>query len=322
MNGKPWIAALGALLALPIPAVAQVSSLPAPDPATSAVVQELEVIGRRPGPALWTVKRGDATVVVVGALTPLPHMLDWDTTRVERAMDGADLVLLPPRGRPGVLDIVSIFLHGADAYLPRGRSVYDEMTPDEKARFENLRVQAKTETKRYASLKPALAGVRLLSDFRKAAGLSDAKPASTIEHLAQVHHIRVKTVGEFKLAGLFRAITHMTPEQNRDCLDAAIADAEREAQHGQDLARAWADGDLKTVTATYRGALMDRCVLEAPSLQAALEKGMNQGMAEVNAALSRPGKTVLVVDLGLLFRPNGLLDQLRAEGDEVKTPPD
>ena len=229
---------------------------------------------------------------------------------------------MPPRGRPGVLDVVSIFFHAGDARLPRGQNLYGLMTPEEKARFENLRLQARTDPKRYASLKPALAGVVLLSDFRKAAGLSDAKPASTIQHLAEAHHVPVKTVGEFKLAGLFRAITHMTPEQNRSCLDAALSDTEREAQHGQEVAKAWADGDLKAVRAMYRGALIDQCVLAVPSLQAVLDKGMAQGVSAVNTALSKPGRSVLVVDLSLLVRPDGLLDQLRAAGDEVTVPSD
>src|SRR5579875_2918426 len=90
---KPWIIAQVLLTALlgAAPALAQTSATPgAPSPPASvaprsdesAVVQELEVVGRRPGPALWRVTRGDSEVVIVGGLSPLPHSLHWNETRV------------------------------------------------------------------------------------------------------------------------------------------------------------------------------------------------------------------------------------------------
>lgn len=321
---QSWVIATVFLLLSALSSAAQTAaplppSAPA-DPSISAVVQELEVVGRPPGPALWKVQRGAATVVILGAVVPLPHMLNWDTVRVERALNGADLVLLPPQGRVGLFDAVNILFHAGDAHLPHGQSLYDVIPSGDRARFDNLRLQAKTDLKRYASLKPALAGVLLLSDFRKAAGLSEAKPASTIEKLARAHNVDVKTVGRLKLPALYHAVTHMTPDQDRRCLEAALSDTEREAQHGQAVAKAWADGDLNTVRALYRGALIDECVLAVPSLQAALDRGINDGVAAVNTVLSKPGKALVVVDLSLLLRPNGMLDQLRAEGASVSTP--
>ncbi len=293
-----------------------------PDPSISAVVQELVVTARRPGPALFTVRRGASTVIVLGAVTPLPHMLAWDTVRVERALDGANAVLLPPQGRIGVLDALGILFHAGDLKLARGQTLSGLMSADEKKRFENLRAQIHTGQGRYEGLKPGVAGFLLLSDFRKAAGLSAAKPASSVERLAKARNVPVRPLGEVRVGQAFKAFTHLTPEQDRACLDAALSDTEREAQHAPETARAWADGDLRAVRANYHGALFEKCILAAPSLQAVLDKGVAEGIAAVDAALARPGKTVVVTDLSFLLQANGLLDQLRAKGDAVSMPPE
>ncbi len=295
---------------------------PAIDPTASAVIQELEVIGRRPGPALWTVRRGDSSVVILGGVSPLPHMLEWNTIRVERAMDGANLVLLPPAGRAGVLDILSILFHAGDLQLPVGQTLTSLMSTDERARFDNLRNQIHTDAKRYERLKPAIAGLFLLSDFLKAAGLSAAKPASTVKRLAEQKHIRVKTVGDIDIGQFFRSESRMDAAQNKACFDAALTDAEWDASRARPVADAWANGDLRAVRAEYFGAFMDACVLKLPTLRAMLDKGEAEAVAAIDAALIKPGKTVAVIDLSLLLRANGVLDRLKAEGADITVPPD
>lgn len=303
---------------------APVSVPPAPlDPNESAVVQALDVVvvGRRPGPALWRVKRGDAEVVVLGGLSPLPHMLQWDTQRVERAMDGARVVILPPTGRLGALDLVYMLFHQGELKLPPGQSLWDRLTPDQRRRFDNLRLQAKTEPKRYERLKPAIAAFNLLADFEKAAGLSSAKPGSTVKALAEAHHVPTRASGGIQVGQFFRAIVAMDPAAERACTDAALAEADRAASMARPLADAWAVGDLKTVRADYLPTGFDRC-LAGSGLQGFFDKQIRDSTASIDAALAKGGKTVAVVDIRLLLSADGVLDRLKAEGAEISLPPD
>jgi hypothetical protein len=43
-------------------------------------------------------------------------------------------------------------------------------------------------------------------------------------------------------------------------------------------------------------------------------------VAVIENALRRPGKSVAVIDLNFLLRPNGVLDRLRASGDVISLP--
>lgn len=290
------------------------------DPDGSAVVQELEVYGRYPGPALWKVKKGAGEVVILGSLSPLPHMLEWRSPRLERALDQAEVVLAPPTGRVGIFDALNVLFHGGDARLPGSRTLWDEITPEERARFENLMSQIGGKPERYIHLKPAIAGFVLLSDFRKGAGLAEAKPATTVEAMAKARHVRVRTFGRVKLPMLFHAVTHMDAGGETACLEAALTQAEHDASRARPLAQAWADGDLKTVRAGYRPSLLERCVTELPTVQAAIDQAEDDAVAAVNELLNKGSKAVAVVDLTLLQGRDGVLDRLKAEGAEITVP--
>ena len=323
MKGSlPRLACAFAIAASCAVSAAPPAPAPPPDQDTSVVVEELLVVARYPGPALWTVKKGDAQVTVLGSLSPLPHMLEWKSPRLERALDGATLVLTPPNGRVNMFDALNLIFHGGDARLSGNRTLWTEITPDERARFDNLVSQIKGKPERYERLKPAIAGFLLLLDFRKGAGLAEAKPASTVERLAKDRHLRIQTYGRVKLPALFRAITHMDAEAERACFDAAIGQAEHDASQARPLATAWANGDLKTVRAGYRPTVLEKCISELPTLQAALEQAEAEAVAAIDEVLNHGGKAVAVVDLTLLQGRNGVLDRLKAEGAEITVPRD
>ncbi len=323
MNGR-WIRALllAPLLGLMGQAAPPPTTAPPLDPNESAVVQQLEivVVGRRPGPALWTVKRGDAEVVVLGGLSPLPHMLQWDTQRVERAMDGARLVILPPTGRVGVLDALYLVFHAGELRLPGGQSLWERLTPEQRRRFDNLRLQIKADPKKYERLKPAIAAFALLGDFEKAAGLSSAKPGSTVKALAEAHHVPTRSSGGVQVSQLFKTVVRMDPAAEQACTDAALAETERAASMARPLAEAWAKGDLRTVRAGDRPTGIDQC-LAGSGLQGFIDKQIRDSTASIDTALSQGGKTFAVVDLRLLLNANGVLDRLKAEGAEITVPP-
>ena len=304
------------------PAAQPVGGVPPPiDPGESAVVQELEVIGRYPGPPQWTVRRGDAEVVVLGALSPLPHTLEWNTHRFDRALDGARLVILPPNGRIGLFDGAYLLLHQGDLRLPGGQRLWDRLTPEERRRFDSLRSDAKTDAKRYEHLKPAIAGMTLEADFDKAAGLSAAKPGSTVKRMADARQLRTQVEG-LPIAALFRSVVRMDENASHACLDAFLTDAERHRAQGRAMAEAWANGDLGRLKGEYLSSAVDQCIAGAPGLQAFVEKLTRDAQAQMDAALAKGGKTVAVIDLRVLLSANGVLDRLKAEGAAIGVPHD
>ena len=79
------------LSVLTLPAVAQTTAAPEPAPAVAPAAAAEEpapatvvVEGRRPGPGVWKVSKGDHVMWVFGLYSPLPQKMEWDSARVER----------------------------------------------------------------------------------------------------------------------------------------------------------------------------------------------------------------------------------------------
>jgi uncharacterized protein YbaP (TraB family) len=229
------------------------------------------------------------------------------------------LFLPPSKAHVGLLDAVGMVLRQGALKAPHG-DMEASLPPELKARFERVRDSFHGDPKHYREWKPAVAGLLLVADFRRAAGLSSDKPGTTLAKLAKAAHAEVRTVGAVNAKPLFDAAAKMTDAQNQACLSAALDDVEHEAAHARPAAQAWAEGDLKTVRAESAAPLLDECLLQLPSVQALVEQGTGEAVKTINAALNRPGRSVALIDLTYLLRPNGVLDRLKAEGVEIALP--
>jgi hypothetical protein len=317
----------GAILALAgfaaqaqTPAPAQTVELFPQDPG-SAVVEELQVVARPPGPALWLVEKGGAKLYVVGSAPPLPHQLKWDSPRLNRAMDQASLVLVPPEASVGPLQVTKFFLTGGGGVRqPFGKKLENRLPPDLLARFVSGRERAQRSAVPYKDWKPAVAGFILLSDFRQAAGLSEAKPVSTIERMAKAKGVKVKAMSQYRLGPILSSAGKLSDEANLACLSDALTELEYDGAHPTDIGTDWANGDLASVRARYSASAAQRCVMRAPGGAGLLAQQIGQSADALNEALNRPGVTIAVVDLAFLLPANGVLDRLRASGATVTSP--
>lgn len=288
----------------------------------SAVVQELSVVGRRPGPALWRVRRQGGEVTILGAVSPIPHLLQWDTIRVQRAVDQSTLLLLEPtRVRVGLFDVPTLVLRQGD--LKAGRGGLDaQIDAPSRERFERLTASMGLDPKKYQEWRPAIAGLLLLGDFHRAAGLSQEKPGTTVAKMARASHADVRVAGSLRFKDVFQAAARLSRTQHQQCFNAAMDEVEWQAAHARPAALAWSVGDLKGVRSNTRTSFLDLCLEQSATAQSMIEEGTTAGVKMIEEALSRPSPTVAVVDLAFLLRANGVLDRLRRAGAEVTVPAD
>lgn len=314
-----WLLAASAALAAP-----PTPTSPPPPSLGSDVANQLEdvvVIGRPPGPAMWVATKGNSQVVIIGAHSPLPHMLAWPSGRVERALAGAKVLLLPPSVKPGLFDLVMLkFDHGA-VENSRGRTL-DQLLPylPDKRLHDDL-AAIRGDYKKYEKLKPVVAGVQLISDARLAWGFSNAKPGSTIKHLAEAQHVPVREVGKLKFGSLVRIGEKLSEAESLRCFNHALDEFDWERSRAREAAAAWGDGKLRDLAATHQPAGLLACLMEVPGTQAMVDQGIEDARVAADEALEQPGKTVMVVDLNFLLTPNGLLDRLKATGATISLPP-
>jgi len=311
-------------LALWSAAFAQTSSPqtpPAPVPDDSAVITDLAPVQvNLPGPALWRVTKGDSQVVILGFVRPLPHGLDWPKARMERALDGAHALLVPPEPKLGVLDIMSLIWNQGAFKLPGGKTLKDVLPAADYATYERLAQTAKSKRADLDRLRPAIAALALVGDMRKASGLSSLKPVSTVTKLAKKTHVSVREMGRLKAAPLIRIIKGLNDAQQLACFHDVTALADWEARDAAPAAAAWGKGDVAALRVYRARAVPPDCLEDNANIKALIEQGTVDAVNAVNEALSRPGKTVALIDLEYLDRRNGVLDRLKAKGAEITIP--
>ena len=287
---------------------------------TSAVVEELTVTGIPPGPPLWRVKRGESEVVILGGLTPLPHMLQWSSPRLDRALEGANRLLVPPQDQVRLTDLPGLALRMASLRQPLGRKLEADLSPALRERFVRTREGLGIGPGRYAHWKPAIAGFLLIADFREKYGLSTGKPTTTVMRRAQALGVKIQPMADISWGAMVKSASVMKAPAHEACLTAALNDLDAEAARARPLAKAWAAGDLATVKGGITANLLDQCLLQLASASALLDQGTRQSVEAIDAALAKPGKTVAIIDLKFLLRSGGVLDRLKAQGAEVSVP--
>jgi uncharacterized protein YbaP (TraB family) len=302
-------------------ALAQTSQTPLPPIDDSAVVTDLAPVQvNLPGPALWRVTRGDSQVVILGFVRPLPHSLDWPKARILRALDGAHALLVPSEPKLGLLDVMSLMWNQGAFKLPGRKTLKDVLPQADYATYERLSGTANAKRADLDHLKPAVAGLALITDMRKAGGLSSEKPVSTVMRLARQMHVNIREMGKIKAAPLIRIVKGLNEAQHIACFHDLAAMADWEAKDAAPAATAWGKGDIAALRVFRARAVIPACLEDNANIKALIEQGTADAVSTLADALSRPGKTVALIDLEYLDRRNGVLDRLKAKGAQITIP--
>jgi hypothetical protein len=264
----------------------------------SQQVDTVVVSGDARMPPIWRVRRGSSEIWILGTVGPMPEDLTWNKDSVTALLAGARQVLLPPAPDVGLVDAAWFYLwHGDMLRQPRGTTLEASMPEPARARFIAARTLAGQEAGRYASDIPLAAAMRLQRDFLASRALTREQPRKAVEAAARRARIPVNRMGSFDLMPTVRQVLQLPQERQRPCLDQAVADTARQAEHARSAAEAWADGNVAVNAVSV--ALM------AESL---------------DKALKTPGKSVAIISIGPLLRQNGVLERLAALGATVDHP--
>jgi uncharacterized protein YbaP (TraB family) len=321
---RAW-AALAAALALASPAAAQTSAAPTQAPVDQAglpqdpdevLVEELVVVGRLPGPAWWRVSDADTTVYVLGVPSVATKQLAWDRSVLERRLKGANEVIVS-------VDPVRVRALGAAGaalnYLKlRSRTPFEaQLSGETRARFIAARERFGKPADRYKTGNALAAGLMLIEDWLDHVRLTTTDPSKPIRQLARSQRIRV-TEKTYDAGSLLGALTRTAATAGRACLEAVLDQIDAGPGRIQAASRAWAHGDVPGALSAER--VYERCLAAAPGA-ARLDARYKTDQAEAIAkALQRPGHAVAVIQLRPLLSQGGVLDRLRSQGFEVKTP--
>lgn len=287
----------------------------------SKSIETVVVTAHRPGPLMWHVRKGDAEIILLGLVEPLPKAQDWNKDGVREALKGAHALLLPPRASANLFEVLWLLAWNSDAlYLPGKTTMESTLPSDLRARFVAMRESIHGDAGRYSSLRPPLAALRLEGDFLKARGLAGEEPAETLRHLAREAGVSSRFVADYPAIPMMKQLPTMPQAANEACVRAALDDMDAVSVHAVPMAQAWAAGDLDGMKSGFSEQRFESCIQSMPSFAALFQRAVNDSLGAANAALAKPGKTMMAVPLGALLRKGGLLDRLGAEGLTVEAP--
>lgn len=288
-------------------ALALVTATPAlaQEDAGPDLVDALVVNARTPGPAWWSVSKGQAKVWVLGIGVPVETSAHWDAKAFERRVKAARRVIA----------VASSTTKFTPELLKADRDWGAELTDAERARLAEIAAVTGREPGFYGKYRPNFAGLLIKSDLDARAKPKPGKPQDLVVKArklgATVQSIGGQEAGSMKDS--FKAGSH----DGLTCVRWAMRPRDPAAIRRQ-RAEAWTRGDVRALM--IGPAAYDPCVQALSAMEASMEAGEGAMAETIAATLERGDGAVALVMLTPLLREGGVLDRLRKRGYQVGTP--
>ncbi len=317
MRTLPLLIALASLGAAPVLAQDAPAAPPQAAPADDWGATEITVVAKFPGPALWRVKKGDAEVYILGGLPVMLKRFDWDRGRISRILDTANVLLVSPKARAGPIAFTEWqFVKGTGPFS----NLYAQLPPAMADHFRAIATANGIDPKTYAHDTPVYAVMKLRDAVYEKHGLSTRDPEKMLIFMARDRKTAMKPIASYSAAGLIGKMGGMPKDARVQCVADTLNEIDFALGHAAAASQAWARADLNAARANSPNSATLACLEGASSTRTLLDQATEDAVKAVDDALAKPGKSVVTFPLSVLLRPNGALDQLRAQGAEVSVP--
>lgn len=310
-------AAFAALSLCHAPVLAQEATVDAVQE-EATTLDDIVVLARRSGAPMWTVTRGDSTLILVGAIGRIPRDVTWRPDDLEAAAARSNLILTPQVGQASVSDILRVIWRARTiGQMPRGTTTATYLSPADQARLETIMAGERNQGWRTKSL--LFLSFDLMKD--KAGygqGREGEDAVDVIRRAARRARIETRPVGTVRGDEIVDSLITAPQPTHLPCAEAAIAAAEYGPTAGRDRAEDWRALRVADVVASPIDRALSVCWPWAdPEIGSQLHQ---QWAAAIETAMIAPGVTMGVAPIRLLAEDGGVLDGLEARGFEVVGP--
>jgi len=293
-------------------------------------LEEIAIVGERPGPRLWKVSKADHVLWLLGTLNHLPKRMTWRSSEVDAALaQSQELLTSGPSVSASVGPIGAIRL-----YLQWRRT---QKNPDHLklnvwlpaplyARFEALKARFDAGDDSIEELRPGFAALRLYEHAVQAAGMTaHDEVEQTVVKLARRRGIPIQRA-ELKIedpSGALKEVSALPPTVEIDCLAATVTRIETDLPSMQERAKAWATGDVDRLRALPYPQQREVCMSalsNSPRIKALVDRVAQAWSNEAEAALNSNQVSFAMRPIYELLDANGPLAKFRAEGYRVEGP--
>ena len=334
-----------------LPALAQTTAPtavpPVPDavPAVTAAAAQSDAVeapatvvveGRRPGPGVWKVSKGDHVMWVFGLYSPLPQKMEWDASRVERLVGKSQEVLMPPGFSIGVGFFRGLTLLPTMVGLeknPDGARLKDVLPADVYARWQVQKGKYIGDDDGVERVRPFFAAEKLLDAGLKKNGLVyNIDVREQVEKLARQGKVKVTgTMLEVELDDPRRILKEFKQMQMADltCFTKTLERLDNDIDAMRVRANAWANGNVAEIARLDYAERDEACgnalwssplASTTPALQNVPERIRAKWLQTVEASLSHNASTFALLRMKEIVGPNNYLADLQAKGYTVESP--
>ncbi len=329
-----WLSGTAGVAAAPQPiAAVALPAAPTASEATAGGLQQLEeidIVGERPGPRLWKVSKGDHVLWLLGTLNHLPKRMKWSSSEVEAALaDSQQLLQSGPSvsANVGPISAIRLYVQWRRTQKNPGRAkLADWLTAPQYARFEALKSRFDARDSGIEELRPMFAALRLYEQAIDAAGLTQHDEVEqAVIRLAKRRHVPIVRA-QLRVddpSGVLREVGELSPSVEVSCLDATMTRIESDLPAMQERARAWAVGDVDRLRALPYPNQREVCmnVLSNSSrIKTLVEFAGQAWSAQAQSALEHYRVSFAMRPIYELLSSDGPLARFRAEGYTVQGP--
>jgi uncharacterized protein len=260
-------------------------------------------------PALWeiTLASGEPAGWLFGTIHSLPDGAKWRTPAIEKAIVGADLLVVEVKDLDNSPKLAATFTrlsHSAENLPPLSERIPADIRP----RLQALLAKGGYREADFKATETWGAAITL-------AQLADESTGDNGVDRALLRDFRAREIEELEgINGQFGIFDKLAEQDQRDLLGAVVEEDTMTATDTAKLAKLWLRGDMEAIAREG-----DQGMLADPELREALLTQRNRAWSARIVALLRDGRRPLVaVGAAHLTPPEGLPELLAQAGYRVR----
>ena len=301
----------------------------------SGPVEEVVVVGLRPGPELWKVTHGEHVLWILGTHAPLPKKMTWQTSLVEAVIENSQVLLLPPNAKTDIgffkrFSLLTAFIGVRKS--PDGKKLKEVVPEPLYQRWLALKKQYIGNSRKVEKYRPLFAAFKLFEEALDANDLVfDAGIEKKVRRLAKRHKLKkVEPTITVAIEDPKGAIKQFKQSEIDDlgCFTATIERLETDVPAMQSQANAWANGQMDQLFDTLKpehalvcgDAFLNSAVAADNGLKAIPERLKDAWVTAATEALETNPSTFAYLPMNNLYGRYDFLQSLQDLGYVIDSP--
>lgn len=295
--------------------------------ADNSVIEEVVVIGKRPGPPLWQVTKGEHTLWLFGTPRLIPKSLNWDSASVDWVISQSQRYIAPPQVMAQTSNPIKAIGVMRDLAklkrLPKGLDL-EAVVPaplyrDLVVALEPLNLKPA----KLSRLRPMFAAEKIKVQSLKVAGLRVSERIErTLQKMIKQHDVSVvETASHASIDEMLDVVSTIPMASEIACLATTVDSIRTDLAAASSRALAWAEGDvtaLQKLNYPDVNASCSRGIYNTPSAVALRTKSRRNWLEAAMDSLATFPTTFANLPIEELVSGDGLLSELRQRGYQVR----